>query len=75
MVETLSIIKEVSLSSCWGAGIILASQFLKTPIIEEMKPLIKGKHPRDLAQEAIFYLEKMVNLHTDPVPAKCGDVS
>ena len=33
-----------------------------------MTPLIKGNRPKKLAQEAIFYLEKMVNLHTDPVP-------
>jgi hypothetical protein len=51
-----------------GQVIILVSQLLNTKIIEEMKPLLLGSGPQRLAQEAIFYLEKMVNLHTDPVP-------
>ena len=33
-----------------------------------MKFLTKGNRPKKLASEAIFYLERMVNLHTDPVP-------
>ena len=33
-----------------------------------MKVLVSGKTVKQLAQEAIFYLEEMINLHTDPVP-------
>lgn len=33
-----------------------------------MKTFIKGNRPKKLAQAAIFYLEKMVNLHNEPVP-------
>ena len=51
-----------------GQALILASQLLETSLVEEMKPLISRVTSRRLAQEAIFYLEEMVNLHTDPVP-------
>jgi hypothetical protein len=51
-----------------GQSIILASQFLNTNISFEMNPFIMGNRPKSLASAALFYLEKMVSLHTDPVP-------
>ena len=51
-----------------GQAILLARQLLHTAVTEDMKFLIKGNRPKQLASEAIFYLERMVNLHTDPVP-------
>ncbi|MDQ0198796.1 nucleotidyltransferase domain-containing protein [Neobacillus ginsengisoli] len=51
-----------------GQALVLASQLLSTPMTQEMKKLFKGNHTKRLAQEAIYYLERMVNLHNDPVP-------
>ncbi|ASN05979.1 nucleotidyltransferase domain-containing protein [Virgibacillus necropolis] len=51
-----------------GQSIILASKLLNAQLTNEMKSLFISKRPRKLAQEAIFYLEAMINLHTDPVP-------
>lgn len=52
-----------------GQALILTSQILNTEINNgHAKRLIKGNRPRRLAQEAIYYLEKMVNLHTIPLP-------
>ncbi|MFP3123390.1 nucleotidyltransferase family protein [Ectobacillus funiculus] len=51
-----------------GQALILSLELLKTPFIGEMKASILINSSGRLAQEAIFYLEKMVNLHTDPVP-------
>lgn len=51
-----------------GQAIVLASQLFESKVTNEMKLFLKGSRARNLAQEAIFYLEKMVNLHTDPVP-------
>ena len=51
-----------------GQALILTTKLLKTPLVEEMRPLISGKIVNTLAQQAIFYLEEMINLHTDPVP-------
>ncbi|MBY0007030.1 nucleotidyltransferase family protein [Priestia aryabhattai] len=51
-----------------GQSIILASQLFHTEIAEEMNSLVASKRPRELAQEAMFYLENMINLHNEPVP-------
>jgi hypothetical protein len=51
-----------------GQALVLASKLLNTPIKQEMKVLLKGNRSQKLAQAAIFYLEKMVNIHTEQVP-------
>ncbi|MCR8635383.1 nucleotidyltransferase family protein [Paenibacillus radicis (ex Xue et al. 2023)] len=56
-----------------GQTIILASQLLNTPIITEMKPLLAASNSMRLAQDAIFYLKEMINLHTIPVPQHVSD--
>ena len=56
-----------------GQAIVLASQLLESTVTNEMKTFLRGARAHNLAQEAIFYLEKMVNLHTDPVPEEITD--
>ncbi|WP_064091675.1 nucleotidyltransferase domain-containing protein [Rossellomorea aquimaris] len=51
-----------------GQAVVLTTELFNTKCTREMKPHLFSKRSRKLAQEAIFYLEKMVNLHTDPVP-------
>lgn len=51
-----------------GQSILLASELLNADIDDDIKELLVEKRSQDLAQQAIFYLEKMVNLHTEPVP-------
>ncbi|MCT8138139.1 nucleotidyltransferase family protein [Anaerobacillus sp. CMMVII] len=51
-----------------GKAIILAAHLFNTNLTREMKQLINGERPKKLAQDTMFYLQKMVNLHTDPVP-------
>jgi hypothetical protein len=51
-----------------GQAIILTAGIFQTPLVKEMESLVSKKIAHTLAQQAIFYLEGMVNLHTDPVP-------
>lgn len=51
-----------------GQSIILAEELAGTPCTEEMRKIASGNRCRKLAQDAIFYLETMINLHTYPVP-------
>ncbi|MFS0822767.1 nucleotidyltransferase family protein [Bacillus sp. 1P02SD] len=51
-----------------GQTLILSANLLKTKITKEMKPFIKSTRSQLLAQQAIFYIERMINLHTEPVP-------
>ncbi|MBM7651871.1 nucleotidyltransferase domain-containing protein [Neobacillus cucumis] len=54
--------------SVGGQALILNMELLDLPFLKEIENLVKGKQPKKLAQAAIFYLERMINLHTDPVP-------
>ncbi|URT70229.1 nucleotidyltransferase domain-containing protein [Cytobacillus firmus] len=51
-----------------GQSLILSSQLLNSTLNPQILPLIKSDRSYNLAKETIFYFEKMVNLHTDPVP-------
>jgi len=51
-----------------GQAILLANQLLGVSLSIEMNQFIKRNRPYRLAQEAIFYLEQMVNLHNNPLP-------
>lgn len=51
-----------------GQGLVLTSQLLNSSIPPQVTYSIVSKKSRKLADEAMFYLENMVNLHTDPVP-------
>lgn len=66
--ELKNLLKKYHYLHVGGQSLFLASQLLGTPITKEMKKIINGNHPKRLAQDAIFYLEKMVNLHNEPVP-------
>ncbi|MDF0727751.1 nucleotidyltransferase family protein [Cytobacillus sp. S13-E01] len=51
-----------------GQALILASELLNTPIGKDMRTIINGKRSYSLAEQAIFYIERMVNLHSEPIP-------
>ncbi|KIL35410.1 Renal dipeptidase [Cohnella kolymensis] len=52
-----------------GQAFVLASDLLSTPLNPQMKRLTFGCRPAKLAQDALFYLRQMVNLHTKLLPA------
>lgn len=64
----LKLLKKFHYLHVGGQSLILSSHLLSTPITKEMNTFIKGNYPKRLAQAAIFYLERMVNLHNEPVP-------
>ncbi|PEJ25959.1 Renal dipeptidase [Peribacillus butanolivorans] len=45
-----------------GQALILSSQLLKSPIKEEMIPLLEGNRSKKLAQNTIFFIREMVPL-------------
>lgn len=51
-----------------GQGLLLATCLLNSRIVHDLEWLIQARSTMYLAQQAIYYLDKMVNLHTDPVP-------
>lgn len=61
-------LKKYQIRHVAGQTFILLSQLLNTILPKDIHSLIGANRSKELAQDAIFYLEKMVNLHTDPVP-------
>lgn len=51
-----------------GQALILVSKLIGVTLTREVLLLLKHKHHYKLAQEAIFYLERRVNLHQASIP-------
>ncbi|MEX2461047.1 MAG: nucleotidyltransferase family protein [Paenibacillaceae bacterium] len=62
------LLKKYHFSQVAGQALILSSQLLDTPLKKEMYTLTSGYRPKHLAQEALFYIKQMVNLHSEPLP-------
>ncbi|WP_216829022.1 nucleotidyltransferase domain-containing protein [Alkalihalobacterium elongatum] len=62
------LLKQYQVKHIGGQAIILSQQLLQTRLPRDLKSALINKRSIKLAQESIFYLERMVNLHTDPVP-------
>ncbi|MFS0861467.1 nucleotidyltransferase family protein [Fredinandcohnia sp. 179-A 10B2 NHS] len=57
-----------------GQALVLSAQLLGSKgLSHQLEPLTTGKRPFTLAQQAIFYIEKMVNLHSEPLPQEISD--
>lgn len=52
-----------------GQALILVSALFNYPLPKRVYMLFKNKRSHLLAQEAIYYLERRVNLHSYPVPS------
>lgn len=51
-----------------GQALILVNTLLEARLTEDMQLLTQNRRSKRLAQEAIFYIKQMVNLHTEPLP-------
>ena len=65
---TNKLLKTYHFQNVGAQALVLTTELLNSKMVDAMKPLLDNKRSWYLAQEAIFYLERMVNLHTDPVP-------
>lgn len=63
-----SLTKEYNNFNLVGQSILLSSNLLNVNITKEMQRYITSNRSRLTAQAAVFYLEKMVNLHNDTLP-------
>ncbi|GKU75836.1 nucleotidyltransferase family protein [Paenibacillus sp. L3-i20] len=51
-----------------GQAIFLAAKLLAAPLKEEMRPILATRKAEWLAEDTMFYVQRMINLHTPPVP-------
>ncbi|MEW9052636.1 MAG: nucleotidyltransferase family protein [Neobacillus sp.] len=67
-VRSIKLLKEFQSLHLGGQALILSSKLLNTSLQEEILALTELKAATRLAQDTIFYFEKMISLHTDPLP-------
>jgi len=54
-------------------ALLLTSQLLNTPLSDELRALTQAKRAEALAQDALFYIRQMVNLHSEPLPLEVSE--
>ncbi len=73
LVKLKSLLKKYQCLHIGGQALILVAQLLNTPLKEEMLALEVGTKSTKLAQDALFYLKQMVDLHADDVPEEISN--
>ncbi|MFJ5759869.1 nucleotidyltransferase family protein [Neobacillus sp. NPDC093182] len=66
--EVLTLLTKYQCLQVGGQSLILTSQLLNSKLNGEMANIIKGNQSKRLAQDALFYIKQLVNLHTEPLP-------
>ncbi|WP_391557582.1 nucleotidyltransferase family protein [Robertmurraya sp.] len=56
-----------------GQALILSKNLFNTKTTNELSLLISDEKSNKLAQAAMFYIERMVNLHSDPLPLEISN--
>lgn len=49
-----------------GQALVLASQLLRTPVPEAMKPFVSGSRPRRLAQRSLYFIRDRIAFSPEP---------
>ncbi|TXC92350.1 nucleotidyltransferase family protein [Metabacillus litoralis] len=75
-VDWISLIKKLKkydFMKIGGQSIFLANQLLDTSVDEYIIKETFCDRSKKLANEAVFYLERMINLHSEPLPAEVSN--
>ncbi len=67
------LLKKNQLLHVGGQALVLASQLLNTPITAYSSSVINSNRSKQLARKALFYIQRMVNLHSPPLPQEVAD--
>lgn len=66
--KLINVLRKHQLLHIGGQALYLAARLLAAPIREEMKPIMASRKAEWLAEDTLFYLQRMVNLHSSPLP-------
>lgn len=68
MEATLSLLRRHQALPQGGAGLILAGNLLGAPVTSEMLPIMQSRQAKRLAEDTMYYVREMINLHDEPLP-------
>lgn len=63
----INLLKKYQYMRVAGQTLVLTSQLLNTPINKEVNDLTLKYRSNQLAQEALFYIQRFINLHDEPL--------
>ena len=66
--QLVQLLKRHRYTHIGGQALFLAARLLAAPFREEMKPLLVSRKAEWLAEDTMFYIHRMVNLHSPPLP-------
>ncbi|WP_028611938.1 nucleotidyltransferase domain-containing protein [Paenibacillus harenae] len=66
--KLIRLLREHRYAHIGGQALLLAARLLAVPLREEMKPLLSDRRAEWSAEDAMFYVRRMVNLHSPPIP-------
>ncbi|MFD0588428.1 nucleotidyltransferase family protein [Paenibacillus sp. GCM10027627] len=64
----IALLRKHQLLHIGGQAVSLAAKLLAAPLKEEMRPVLACRKAEWLAEDTLFYVRRMVNLHSPPVP-------
>lgn len=62
------LLKEFRQLHIGGQALILAKQLLHTPLTMDLESMTESKCAKQVANDALFYICQIINLHTPPLP-------
>ncbi|WP_379137767.1 nucleotidyltransferase family protein [Paenibacillus sp. sgz500958] len=66
--KLMKLLKDNHFFHIGGQALTLAEELLAAPIDQGLKPMRQSEKSMKLAEEAMFYVERMINLHSGPLP-------
>ncbi|MFB3170646.1 nucleotidyltransferase family protein [Neobacillus sp. 179-C4.2 HS] len=71
--EIIRLLRKYQTPHLGGQVLILNSELFNVNLNEKMLELVGGTRSEKLAQEALFYIRQMINLHTYPLPQEVDE--
>ncbi|MNH19512.1 hypothetical protein D3C79_792520 [compost metagenome] len=65
--KLVKLLRRHQYSHIGGQALLLAAKVLSLPLRDEMRPLLSGRKAYWLTEDAMYYIHRMVNLHSPPL--------
>ncbi|MDQ8735953.1 nucleotidyltransferase family protein [Paenibacillus sp. LHD-38] len=65
--KLISLLRKHQFTHIGGQALLLLAKLFAVPLREEMKPLLNDRRAEWSAEDAMFYVHRMINLHSPPI--------
>lgn len=71
--QVLRMLRRYGYENIGGQALVLASQLLNSPLDDKTSKIVNRKSSNELARQAHYYLNNMINLHSEPLPQEVAN--